>query len=518
MKQKLSIILFLITYLPAIVGMVIGNAEKVFGADEATDEQTITVEKRLGDNMVVTDVLSPVRVVCELSSPVHNMWSGRFHHIKTDQPTMIGWNMEGQNGGTNVGNVTKWVNLKPVVCEGDDTLWDAYQFWTKNANDVWECTSDPFRTGPDRFAGNGKVPIQSAIPTEIADAYLDPTRKYFQCWREVDSEVIPTLNTYRAICHFNAESATLAMRMPFRYSYLESFVDKLGNANMSGVFVDAIGTTAQGRKLQVIRLEDVTNTAKPEEQKTVLMVSAEHASEVSSVWTNYGALVYLLQGIPEAKRLRKDTTWLFLLLEDPDGTDNVTFDNLTERFRKPNDPDTPSEVFAYVRYLTDYVNHGRTIDIALSLHNVEVNECCNVFSPFIDYQYKRTQIDFNQAFFSELKKRNYQVNQPDQYWGQGSITNRLYGWCSLHFGSIALAYEVNDRYPEYRLSALQTREVGMILASSIHAWLLGDEGKRWHQKSLAMLAHRAYERQAYFARRGYSDEKRTKYDMLTCGY
>ena len=518
MKQKLSIILFLITYLPTIVGMVIGNAEKVSGADEATDEQTINIEKRPGDNMVLVEVLSPVRVVCELSSPVHNMWSGRFHHLQTDQPTMIGWNMEGQNGGTNDGNVTKWVNLKPVVCEGDDTLWDAYQFWTKNANDVWECTSDPFRTGPDRFAGNGKVPIQSAIPTEIADAYLDPTGKYFQCWREVDSEVIPTLNTYRAICHFNAESATLAMRMPFRYSYLLNVIDNIQKASPPGVFVDTLGMSTQGRKLHVIRLEDTASQSKLGDRRTILMLSSEHSSEMSASWANYGALTTLLSNTPEAQQLRKDTTWLFILIPDPDGNVNLTFDNLTDKFCKPNSETCPKEILAYARYLTEYVNQGRTVDIAISSHNVEANECSNAFSPFIDSMYAAQTISFNQEYFDTLSAKGYRVNDPTKPWGEGTQPVRMVGYCATKFGSLDLCYEYNDRFPQNKLSVRQLQGMGTVLVQQCIKWLACPMGVEFHTQLRERLNIRQKDRDAYFQQIGHSASQKTTFEMLILGY
>lgn len=513
MRVYSSLVLLCILF---VGGASLSSAEDARVDDKLADGVVIAVEKRPGDNMCIEDTLSPYRAIVSLSSPVHNMWSGRFNNLRTDKPTTIGWNMDGQNGGMNAGSVTKWDNLKPVVCEGDDTTWDAYQFWTKNPNGIWECPSDPFRKGQYRFAGDGKAPNQLTIPTEFSNAYLDPTGKYFQCWREADSEVIPTLNTYRAICHFNAETATLAMRVPFRYSYLQSFVDKLGNANMSGVFVDTIGTTAQGRKLQLIRLEDMASTVKTEERKTVLILSTEHASEVSSAWCNYGALMALLRDVPTSKLLRKDTTWLFVLLFDPDGTENVTFDNFTDGFGRGNN--APPEVYAYARYFSDYIAQQRTIDIAVTLHNVEANECSNIFPPFISSRYRDTVISINRALFSQLADHGYCVSTPDKPWDTGKLDFRLTGWCAAHFGSLDLAYEVNDRYPQRRLSLKELQEMGGCLADQLSAWLCSDAGKEHHLTAASILRKHMRERRSYFSRMQRTPAQCTNAEALSLGY
>lgn len=226
----------------------------------------------------------------------------------------------------------------------------------------------------------------------------------------------------------------------------------------------------------------------------------------------------LLTGSAEAERMRQDTTWLFIPIQDPDGSARATFDTLTDRFRKPNDPRTPDEVFDYTRYFTDYVNAGRTLDFVMSLHNVEASECPNIFSPFADARYQDSIIAFNRQVFQVLQQCGYKTGTAEQNWGKGLMTMRLYGWCALHFGSYNVAFEVNDRYPSQPLSLAQLQGIGMPLARCIADWCSSEIGQRWHQQARGILVRRNEARVAHFTREGRKPTDRTKYEMVILGY
>ena len=107
----------------------------------------------------------------------------------------------------------------------------------------------------------------------------------------------------------------------------------------------------------------------------------EHHTEVASAFGVVGALGALLADTPDARALRRGRTWLLLPQLDPDGHAAVQFERLTDRFLYTK-PTTPPEILAYARYFTAYIASGRSLDLAVALHNVEATECPPLFNPF----------------------------------------------------------------------------------------------------------------------------------------
>jgi len=357
------------------------------------------------------------------------------------------------------------------------------------------------------------------IPAEVAAEFLSKDGAYWQPWREIDAvEVLTNINIFRMKHHFHYPTATIAMRVPFTYTYQQSLISRLLAAKLPGVYIDKLGGIPERRRLQVIRLEDPTSHAPPQARKTVLMVAREHASEASSSWIIFNVLSTLLSDTTEAARLRKDTTWLLIPIQDPDGSAHALFDRLTDGFLRPNDPDLPPEVLAYARYFTNYVASGRTIDLTVSVHNVEANECMHVFCPFRNEEHDATIRAFNRHLFADLTARGYTVNDPDAVWGTGVIPARLYGWCAARFGSLDLCYEVNDRYPDSRLSLSALQGIGGVLATHIANWLASDEGQRMHTALWRRGEDYRQARAAYYTEPGRRLNARTPYELLILGY
>jgi len=209
--------------------------------------------------------------------------------------------------------------------------------------------------------------------------------------------------------------------------------------------------------------------------------------------------------------------WLFIPIEDPDGNVDCTFDSLTDKFTLPYDEKTPREVFDYAKYLIAYIESGQSIDIAMSLHNVEANEGSNFFCPFVDAQYAKTILPLNKELLQRLNDGGFRIG-PDRVWQSGWMPFRLYGWCSARFGSLPLTFEANDRYPQNRLTLLQIQHLGRISADFIEQWCLTEPGKTWHLQVRKRLAVRTQQRNAYWKTVGYGPESRSKYDILTLGY
>ena len=206
------------------------------------------------------------------------------------------------------------------------------------------------------------------------------------------------------------------------------------------------------------------------------------------------------------------------LIEDPDGSADAITEHLTDAFRKPNDPSTPPEVFAYTRYFADFVNTGRTIDVSVSLHNIEADEGENLLCPCTQSKSKQTVIDFNTALFQRAEQEGYITGRPELPWQSGYSFFRLYGWCGLHFGTLPLAFEVNDRYPKNPLSLPRLQHLGALLGASLGQWSASDAGRQWHLTAAQHLRTRQEQRAAYWAKATHGEDQRTKYELLTLGY
>jgi len=230
-------------------------------------------------------------------------------------------------------------------------------------------------------------------------------------------------------------------------------------------------------------------------------------------------LTALLQQTPEARRLRKDTTWLLLPIEDPDGSADAAFDRLTDLFLEaPDDEAMSPEVFAYARYFTKYIYDGRAVHVAVSLHNVEANETEQVMCPFITLRDKPPALLFNQAFFQALTARGFVTGDPQRPWAYGFTPFRLFGWCAEQFGAFTLAYEVNDRYPAARLSLNRQQEIGAILADAISAWLTTPEGKLVCARADQLARLKRLERAVHYTQVDHNPDERTGVELITRGF
>lgn len=487
----------------------------VYAADEP---QPIEIIPSDGFNLVVDDQIDAHYVIVKLATPTHNWFAGTFVNLPTDKEITIGLSMQDNNGGINAGNVGKWVGLKPVFTYADPTQYQAYECFIKDAQGRW-VSDDLAKMGQDKFAGTGKVPAQTAIPREVAEQFLSADGKSWQPWREVDNaEAVVNLNIFRIKQKFSFATATVAMRVPYTYTYLQAYLDKLKAARFSGVMIDELGVTAGKRKIQVIRIEDARSTAKADETHTILAIAREHATEHASSWPLQGMLNLLLSDTPEAARLRKNTTWLVVPIEDPDGSADAVFDRLCDDFRSPYGRLLPREIPAYLRHFTEYINQGHSIDYTISLHNVEASESANLFCPIIHDLRLDDTIAFNKTLFAALNKQGYLTGNPEKPWQIGELRFRLYAWCSVRFGSFDLCYEVNDRYPPHRLSLAQTQALGRMLAMQLGEWRDSPAGQRCRRQVKALLQNRAKERAAYFARQQRTPEQRTLGELFVYGY
>jgi len=469
-----------------------------------------------GMNLQIIDQISSHYLVVEVNTPVHNWFACALTNLPIDKEVTIGFSMAGKDSSGNKGDVTKWRGLKPVMTYADPNRYETSEWFQRDERGHW-ISGDPFKQGEQKLAGTGKTPEQSVIPQEIAEEFLSKDRKYWQAWREIDdTEVVTSLNIFRIRQKFAYPTATVAMRIPFTYTLLQNHLERLQAAGLPGVSVEEIGLTPDNRKLQIVRIAD-TATIPASERRTIVITAREHATEAASSWFLSGALADVATMSTTDPR-RRGVTWLFIPIQDPDGSAQASFDRLTEAFVPRRNSGVPAEALAYARYFTDYIAAGGSLDAVISLHNVEAEECPNIFSPFIDSAYAYEVNEINRELFSDLQRIGYHAAKPNASWGHGRTTFRLYGWLADRFGALDLAYEVNDRYPPNRLSLATIQRGGGIMAEHLARWAAGPSGCDHHDVVLRRLEQHRLRREAYFSRARQRLADRTSHELLTLGY
>jgi hypothetical protein len=472
-----------------------------------------------GFNLEIIDRISPERLIVRSTSTVHNWFAGTFTDLSVRGETTIGLSMEGNDTRGNPANVSKWVGLRPVMTYADPTNIASYRWYRKETDGRW-VVDDPLVPDDARYAGTGETPQQDIIPADLAAQFLSDDGRYWCPWRDiVSAEAVTNLNVFRVRQHFTRPTATIAMRIPYTYTYLQAYLQQLTATRVPGVSVDVIGTTPGGRTLQAIRLEDPTGSVDADDHQTIVVFAREHATEHAGSWVVQGMLAHLLRGDADSLRLRRNNTWLLIPIQDPDGSAQATFDNLTDLYHgDPRSPDLAPEALAYARYFADYCYGGRTIDVVVSLHNVEANECENICCPHADVRNTSLVYEFNRRLFESLGARGYRTGSYDKPWDVSFMTFRLYGWCAYQFDALDFAFEVNDRYPDRRLSLPLLQGIGRVMAAQLAQWCDSPEGQAWHQRARKTLKLKQLERAAYFQQAGYGPEGRTPYDLIIRGF
>ena len=450
----------------------------------------------------------------------HNWFAAQFSDLPLGPIPNFRIHMAGQNT-TNPADVNKWRGLKPVYTYADPDQLATYEVFRRDSRGTWHCVLSPLRNGQASEAGNAGLPRQSAINANFAPLFLSADKQSWSAWRTIsDTQIDSENNIFSFRQNFLAPGATVAMRVPFTNEFYDRFCAQLSAADEPGVSVDEVGTTPAGRTLRVLRLEDAADTIPANTRPTIAVFAREHSTEHDGSWAVYGLLARLLDGSPESNKLRAAATWLLVPLQDPDGAALSQFERMTEKFQKPHDPKIPPEVFAWTRYFADWVNRGRTLDVAISIHNVESEEQPNLSSPFVNQAHGDLIESFNQQMFADVKTAGFSVGGT-QGITEGASPFRLYGWCARQLGALDLAYEVNGRYPAQRLDQAQIGEIGATMGDSLARWLWSPPGQDWRGQSARFVKLRAEKRQLYIAEKGAlapANTERANYELLELGF
>jgi hypothetical protein len=430
----------------------------------------------------------------------------------------------------------------------DPLRYDSYVWYRRNAQGVW-VSSDLFAKEKARFAGNGRLPEQEVIPAHLAEAFLSHDGQTWCPWREMAEGQVDTVNrTFTLKERFAHSRASLAIHIPYSCTYQEAFIQRLRAAKYPGVTVDELGMSAEGRKLFMIRIddpelptplkfgeltradgtraptvkiEDPPDAVKP---RVLFLIAREHGSEHPPSWVLQGVLRQLVEDSPEARRLRKGTTWLLLLVFDPDGVTNSVFHAITDRFfPHENHPKygnvTPPEVIAYARYLRAFLNSGRMMAAVTSFYGLECNEGEPVLCPHVIKQEKALLLEFNAYWFDRLQRMGILTHDPRDPWHIGYVPYRLHGWCWYWYGAFTTVFQLGDRHPDCRLGLPELEALGASYATMLVDWLDTPRGKQRVKETRQFLERRQKERELWYrtSMSGSSDDP-SLYDMLSMGY
>ena len=452
-----------------LLGMALLSSMPVRAAEAdalTTDNELPAITMIPGDgmNLEITEQISSHYVVVKVNPPVHNWFAGTFTNLPTDkQVTTIGLSMEGMDTTGNKADVTKWRGLMPVMTYADPTKYETYEWFMKDEQGRW-VSGDPFKQGETKYAGTGKVPEQSVIPANIAEQFLDKTGTYWQPWREVDqAEVVPLLNIFRVRQKFSQPIATVAMRVPYTYSYLSEYITRLNRARINNLTIKTIGLTTSLRKVFLIDIGSNGETSSAgKDIPTILFYAREHATEPDSSWCING----IINGVIKQQQLHMPRCHILLIpCIDPDGAVECQYDRITEAF-SPR-PLPPNEIIGAANFLSTFVIDSHNIDIAISLHNVEANEINgHIMCPYRSEVMATAQSELLDTVFRSLK--DYQAINPRNNWGYAYRPLRLNGWCNRLFGTMDVILEVNGRWPSNRLTIAGIEDLGSaILRGSI---------------------------------------------------
>jgi hypothetical protein len=452
-------------------------------------------------------------VTPETPGYAHNWWAGRFAGLTPGTPTTIRVAMKGNDTIGNQANVNKWNGLRPMYTYADPARYEAYVGYVRRADGNWYST-DPFLEG----TGNGDVPRQNAMHPLLAPAFLSSNGAEWFPWAEIEDARPSGGNTFVFTHTYLIPSATVAMRVPFTHTYFAQFIQRLKAAQWGGVYVDEVGKSEAGLPMWCVRVEDPIDEKPADNRKTAAIFAREHATEHATSWSALGLLLRVIDRSPEMDDLRHNVRFLVVPLQDPDGAVTSRFQGQTDRWDDPKHNARLNEVLAYSRYFTNIADKGETIDLAVSLHNVEANEASNFMSPFAQSYFNSATINFNTPLFATLKGAGYTVAGPIPH-GRGVMSTRLYGWLALHLGAMDLAYEVNDRDPKNRLTVAQLGHMGGLLGERVGTWLASDRGIKRHDEAKEWLVKRVASKSAYIAEEGEADSNEVRqFRLLMKGF
>ena len=451
----------------ALSALLLFLANTAFSAD-TTDN--ISIIPTAGCNLVIDSAQDDINLKATSST---NWFAGVFKGFDITKPTMLTVDMYGTEG-----DVRKWEGLYPVYTYADHFDYNTYIYYVKNDDGYW-VSSDPFLKGENKLAGNGKTPIQTAIPELYAEEFLSEDGKYWSACGELkDTKINIGSNTFTITNQFNSPDAFIAMKYPYSYDYELAYIEKLKNANIPGVTIHEIGKSEKDHKLFVIQVSDPNATAEElKKRRVVLMYANEDGNEPDGSWVVNGAMNFLISGSDEAKKVLKDVTFLFIPLLDHVGWSNSTYGIITHDFKyKGYSEYHRPEILSYTTFINKWCGHDKKrLDVVINLHNIECNEGSNIMSPLLDVLQYDNIIQLNKHLKSAFNDLTVDFST---VWLEGYTDKRFMGWISQAWGSATALYEINSRYPQNRLNLAGLNNTGKDFVLAFESYFKSDEYER----------------------------------------
>ena len=221
-----------------------------------------------------------------------------------------------------------------------------------------------------------------------------------------------------------------------------------------------IGKSVQGRDIPMLTISDPGTGQK--QKKVVWLMFRQHSWEAGSSWAGEGAVRFLLSADPIAARIRKETIFKILPMQDPAGVfrGGVRFNSYgydLNRNWDTNDPVKMPEITAARNAILNWAERDGRIDFFLSLHNDEMNEYLigppsPTFRPLgqkvFDELTRTTAFDPSHAYEEEPGKAppepgRMQVDQALYY--QHSLPAFLMEQRITHVGKLGRCPTIDDR-------------------------------------------------------------------------
>lgn len=465
-------------------------------------------------NVKINEQASAHELVLGLTIPCHNFWAMRLSHLPTDAATQFVLSLEG-NDTENKADVRKSAGLRPVVTYADPDRYESYVYYTKDDTGLW-VSGDPFVTDDSRYAGTGKTPTQQVMPADLAEECLSPDGKYWCPWFEIDSTIAPELNTLRLNYQFRRSTASVSMRVPYSYTLLQAYLERLKKKNLPGVTVEDISQSGYRKSLhyfQLIKVETPDPEKKPiADRPTILIYAREHATEADGTWGAVSLMNWLLSDKKDAVEARQKATWIIIPILDVNGSVDAKFD-VADWFTSSKGRETSLIPQVFAVYAVDWINAGRRLDFTVNLHNIECGEGPNLYSPIVNCYRREPGVTVNTRLFAAAEKAGYTVGSPDKV-SYGFVGLRFGSWCYQYLNSIDLAFELNTRAPKNSMNLSRIGQLGAIIGQQLYDYSQSADYQPIKTKMTAFVAKHAIDSAAWYKANGYSPDKRTLFDLF----
>lgn len=149
---------------------------------------------------------------------------------------------------------------------------------------------------------------------------------------------------------------------------LNDYSDLIGSvASNPLVKIDTIGQTSGNKPLEIIRIGN------PDATNSVFIRARAHSFECGGSWVVEGLINKLL--LPGSERIRSEVCFYILAMANKDMVSrgmsryNAPGFDLNRNLDSPANRTNVPENYAMEKWLTDFINSGKKIDLALDFHN-----------------------------------------------------------------------------------------------------------------------------------------------------